>query len=494
MTNLKRVVAGALSLCLAGSMLTACGSSDSSSTKGVDKEANSAAAAVGALKLTKQDSIEQTKEGSEASAKTLKIYTWNDEFKGRFRDYYSEYDKDASGYKVADDGTVSVNEKEYLKDGTEIVWVTTPSDNNAYQDKLDADLAKQADSDDKIDMFLIEADYALKYVNGPYVKPVKDLGITDADLADQYAYTQQIATDANGDLEAVTWQATPGLFAYRRDIAKEVLGTDDPEEVQAQLSDWTKFNDVAAKMKDKGYFMLSGYDDSYRTFSNNVTATWVNANMEIVVDDNLMKWVEQTKDYSDKGYNNKTSLWDDQWKADQGTSGKVFGYFYSTWGINFTLVENAEDNKGQKDGLYGDYAVCEGPQAYYWGGTWICAANGTDNPDQVADIMKQLTCNKDTMTQITKDTQDYTNTVSGMNTLAEDFSSDFLGGQNHIALFAKSAPNIDLSNCGPYDQGLNETFQAKMKDYFLGDVDLDTALDNFYTAAIEKYPDLKKPS
>ena len=54
-----------------------------------------------------------------------------------------------------------------------------------------------------------------------------------------------------------------------------MLGTDDPTEVQAALSDWDKFNDVAKQAAAKGYKMLSGYDDSYRTFSNNVSAGWV---------------------------------------------------------------------------------------------------------------------------------------------------------------------------------------------------------------------------
>lgn len=58
-------------------------------------------------------------------------------------------------------------------------------------------------------------------------------------------------------------------------IAKDVLGTDDPAEVQAYLSDWDKFDEVATKAAEKGYKMLSGYDDSYRTFSNNVSAPWV---------------------------------------------------------------------------------------------------------------------------------------------------------------------------------------------------------------------------
>ena len=86
--------------------------------------------------------------------------------------------------------------------------------------------------------------------------------------------------------------------------------------------------------------MLSGYDDSYRTFSNNVSAPWVTGTT-VTVDENLMKWVEQTKTYTDNGYNNKSSLWSDVWAADQGPDGKVFGFFYSTWGINFTLLGNS---------------------------------------------------------------------------------------------------------------------------------------------------------
>ena len=204
------------------------------------------------------------------------------------------------------------------------------------------------------------------------------------------------------------------MFAYRRSIAKDVLGTDDPTEVQAALSDWDKFNDVAEKAAAKGYKMLSGYDDSYRTFSNNVSAGWVDGTT-VKVDPNIMNWVDQTKTYTDNGYNNKTSLWSDQWAADQGPAGKVFGFFYSTWGINFTLLGNSlatpESEGGKQEvgnGIFGDYAVCQGPQPYYWGGTWICAAAGTDNIPTIKDVMYSLTCDADIMTKITEDTQDYT--------------------------------------------------------------------------------------
>lgn len=452
--------------------LSACGGSSSSTGAASSAAASSAASAAPA-----------------AQGKVLNIWCWNDEFQGRFNNYYPEV------ASIAEDKSTTT-----LKDGTVVKWTINANENNNYQNKLDEALLNQdsaAADDDKVDIFLIEADYALKYVDSDYALDVKaDIGLTDADLAGQYQYTKDIVS-VDGSQRGTTWQATPGLFAYRRSIAKEVLGTDDPTEVQSHLSDWDKFNEVAAQAYAKGYKMLSGFDDAYRTFSNNVDAPWVDGTT-VKVDPNIMKWVDQTKEYTDKGYNNKSSLWDSQWAADQGPSGKVFGFFYSTWGINFTLLGNSLETpvaEGGKEevgnGIYGDYAVCEGPQPYYWGGTWICAAAGTDNTDIIRDVMQKLTCDEAIMKQITLDTQDYTNNEKAMEEIANsDYASDFLGGQNHIALFAEAAKKIDMSNAGPYDQGLNESFQNAFKDYFTGTVDEDTAKANFETAIKEKYPEL----
>ena len=106
--------------------------------------------------------------------------------------------------------------------------------------------------------------------------------------------------------------------------------------------------------------------------------------------------------------------------------------------------------------------------------------------------MRQLTCDPEIATAITNETQDYTNCKSAMDAIAADpdFGSAFLGGQNHIALFAEVAPTIDMSNAGPYDQGCNETFQAAFKDYFDGTVDMDTAKANFEANIMVKYPEL----
>ena len=478
MKKFKKVLALSLALAM-GLSLVACSGSDDSTT-----------ASNGGNDASSEEGGSSEAAGEEGTV--FNIYCWNDEFASRMASFMPGYTAD--DVKNPANGGV-------MDDGTRVNFVVTPSDDNAYQNKLDATLPnnESAAADDKVDMFLIEADYALKYVNADVTMNVEDLGITADDMADMYQYTKDIVTSDDGAVKAVSWQATPGLFAYRRSIAKEVLGSDDSATVQKSVKDWATFNATAEKMKAAGYFMLAGYDDAYRPFSNNVSQGWV-VDGVVTVDPKLKEWVDQTKEFTDKGYNNKASLWSAEWAAEQGPNGKTFGFFYSTWGINFTLMGNSLADQDAEEavgnGIFGDWAVCEGPAAYYWGGSWICGATGTDNPTLVHDIMYSMTCDPAIAKAITEETQDYTNNEPAMEEIASsDFQSDFLGGQNHIALFTEAAPKIDMSNVGPYDQGCNEEFQGAMKDYFDGTVaDYDTALANFYQTIQTKYPELQVPA
>ncbi len=421
----------------------------------------------------------ETAAQTDTQGKVLNIYCWNDEFKTRFDDYCAD--------KLPED--LKVN------------FITTPSENNAYQNALDEALLNQADAetDDKVDLFLVEADYILKYVNSDSTMNIEELGITAQDMSKQYQYTRDIAMDEKGLQKAISWQACPGLYIYRRSMAKEVFGTEEPSEVQEFIKDWDAFDETAAKMKEAGYYMVSGYDDTYRTFSNNVSDPWVDGD-KIVVDPQIEKWIDQTKDYTDKGYNEKTKLWADEWAAGQGPTGKVFGYFMPAWGVDFVMagnsLETAEDKGGKQEpgnGTYGDWAAATGPESYNWGGTWICAATGTDNAAEIAQIMKLMCTDDDTMQKIVEDKNDFANNKVVMDKMADsNYSSAFLGGQNPLSMYCEAAEKIDMSKISPYDQGLNEDMQTAMHDYFDGTVDKDTALKNFYTSVSEKYPELKE--
>ena len=415
--------------------------------------------------------------------KVINIWSWNDEFQKRVTEFYPDV------VETSSDGTVTK-----LKDGTEIHWTINPNQDGVYQQKLDEALGKQdsAAADDKIDLFLAETDYLVKYIDkdANVAMPLKDLGIDpDKDLADQYQYTKDAASDADKVQRATSWQACPGLFIYRRGIAKNVFGTDDPDEIQKQVADWDKFEAAAKTLKEKGYFMTSSMGaDTYRVFGNNCEKPWVaSGSTTVTVDQNMMNWVKQSKTFTDAGYNDKVSgQWTDDWNKDMAADSKVFGWFFPAWGINFTIQPNTGD-AGK-----GDWAACNGPQAYNWGGSFLIACQGTDDPQHVKDIMMKLTADKKTLLDITAKTLDYTNTVSGMKELAanDQYSSDFLGGENPYKYFAPAAESIKMDKITPYDQGCTECVQNAFGDYFNGNISLDEAKANFETAIKERYPEL----
>lgn len=471
----KKIVSTLLCAAMVTTMMAGCGNNaGATNTAGnaVDNTADNAA-------VTDDAGAKPEAAASDASAaeegKIFNIYCWNEEFKSRLTDHYP-------GYEAVDGTTGKIGD-------VTVKWNITPSDDNAYQNNLDAALLKQADAaaDDKIDLFLVEADYALKYVDTDYTMPIADLGITDADLKNQYQYTKDIVTDSNGVLKGVSWQGCPGALFYNREAAKEVLGTDEPEEVQKYVSDWDTFNKTAETMKAAGYSMLSSANDSYRVYSNNVSSKWV-VDGKINIDENIMKWVEDSKVLVDAGEAGTYELWSDDWKKGFYPEGNVFCYFGPAWFVNFSMAADTEGSIANAGG----WGAAEGPQGFFWGGTWICGCTGTDNPSLIKDIILQLTTNEDIMKEIVIADDDFVNNIPAMEAMAADtsYQSNVLGGQNPLAMYCAGAEKIDLSNLSPYDQGCTEEFQNAMKNYFEENATIEEALELFYKSVEEKYPEL----
>ena len=414
--------------------------------------------------------------------KVINIYSWNDEFRQRVEAVYPEVES------TSKDGTVTK-----LKDGSEIHWIINPNQDGVYQQKLDEALEKQdsASADDKVDIFLSETDYVTKYTSkkANVAMPLKDLGIDPKeDLVDQYDFTKETASDEDGVQRGSTWQTTPGVLIYRRDIAKDVFGTDDPTVVGEKVKNWDTMKATSQELLNKGYYTFASYADTFRLYGNSISKPWVEKGSTTVsVDPQIMNWVKDSKEWLDAGYFNKTvkGQWTDDWNKAMGSQSKVFAFLFPAWGIDFTLKSNW-------DGADGEWAVTNPPQEYNWGGSYIHGAEGTDNPKHVKEIIKSLTADKDNLLKISKDYQDFTNTKSGMEAAAKDdsFKSDFLGGENAYSYYAPVAENIKIAPLSSYDQGCVELIQNTFNDYLQGKVSYNKAKSNFEAAIKERYPEI----
>jgi hypothetical protein len=194
----------------------------------------------------------------------------------------------------------------------------------------------------------------------------------------------------------------------------------------------------------------------------------------------------------DAGHTNTYGLWSDVWSKCFYPEGNVFCYFGPAWFVDFSMAADAEGSIANA----GQWGACSGPQGFFWGGTWMCPATGTDNPTLVKDLILTMTANDDVLKEIVVDDNDFTNSKPVMDAMAADtsYSSKVLGGQNPLGMYCAGVETIDLSNLSDYDQGCNEEFQKAMKGYFEGTYATeDEAIAAFYAAVVEKYPALSAP-
>jgi hypothetical protein len=171
--------------------------------------------------------------------------------------------------------------------------------------------------------------------------------------------------------------------------------------------------------------------------------------------------------------------------------GKTMCFFGPAWYFNFCMG-NAQD---PEKGCSGDWAICQGPAAHFWGGTWLMAATKTQNADAVAEVMNAFINNEEICSNLVAKNAQFSNNKAVNAKFAEDpeYGSAFLGGQNDVAVFAGMTDNIKWENHTIYDQLLNEGLQTNLQEYFKKNVDKDTAMSNFYKYVNETYPAIVTP-
>lgn len=337
-------------------------------------------------------------------------------------------------------------------------------------EKYDAHFA----TGDDLDVYFCEADWALKYINDDErTLPLEKLGFTDANFADLYGYTDEIGKDANGVRKGVSWQAAAGGFAYRYDLAEEYLGVTSPEEMQEAISDWDKFVTAAETISEKSggkTALADTINGMWQVFAAQRSQPWVVDN-SLVVDDFCKDFADTAKALWDCGGVTKNPQWDPSWYA-SGQDDSAMGFFVSTWGFGDSILAQAA---GGKDGAtYGKWAVCQGPNPYFWGGTWIVVNPQTDNGQEAQDFIKMFTVDNDAIKEYAINKPEYCNNKTVMQDIVDskenpnEYVTDCLNGQNYFEVLHENAKNIDLKGLiTPYDATIKTAFCDVVKSEYL---------------------------
>jgi hypothetical protein len=278
---------------------------------------------------------------------------------------------------------------------------------------------------------------------------------------------------------------------YRRSIAKDVWGTDDPEEIGAIIGSgtgkWDDFFEAAEELKEKGYAIVSGDGDIWHAVENSSDTGWI-VDGKLNIDPARENFLDLSMMLKEKGYSNDTQDWQDAWFADmkgEGSKG-VFGFFGPAWLINYTLAKNSGGEK-PGEGTYGDWAVCESPIGFFWGGTWILANKNSDKLEALGEIIEWITLDT------TEDGLQYkwangtlfgeggTKDAVASNVVmdASDGSLDFLAGQNMFEVFVPANDFANGTNLTQYDESINTYWRDQVRAYTSGSKTREQAIEDF---------------
>lgn len=341
-------------------------------------------------------------------------------------------------------------------------------------------------SGDDLDLYFVEADWALKYINDDTkTAPLEALGFTDDNFKDAYAYTLEIGRATKGGnagkMVGASWQCAAGGFAYRTDLAEQYLGIKTPEEMQAKIQGWDNFVATATEVAEATGGKVAFADTlggMWQVFAANRTTPWV-VDGALMIDDSCKTFADYAKTLWDNGGVTHNTQWSDAW-IPSGKDGSCMGFFVSTWGFG----EKAFFGQACENS-YGKWAVCEGPDKYFWGGTWLVVNPATDNADLAQTFIYNATVDQNAMKEFALSKPEYVNNQTAMNEIIDakevpnQWVTDNLGGQNYFEALNENAKSIDI-------KGLITPYDATVKAKFLD------AVTNNYCTNGESWEDTQK--
>lgn len=350
------------------------------------------------------------------------------------------------------------------------------------------------------------------FYDAGYFEDLNQAPYNAQDYADQIVdYVWEVGQDADGIQRAISYQITPAGIYYRRDIAQEVFGTEDPVEVGKLFADYPTILETAKTLKNAGYrifasdaeisyfsgdsawvidgtlnvdqgrydyqdLCISLYQDDLTAYANQWSTPWYQAmagEVPILSAD--------IQNYADDSVN----VWDAEQFAEATADmdkTEVFAFGLPSWGV-LTMRDNVQDTSGK-------WGVCAGPAYGFGGGTFIGISSQSERKDLAWDFLKFCTLDEDTANWwIEVSEGDTVSLIPVLEAHAEDANTIY-GGQQLYKFWLEQAEGIDYSKVTRYDKVINDAWGSATTSIKTGEKTKEEALQEFYDVVESTYPEI----
>ncbi|MGI5957796.1 MAG: ABC transporter substrate-binding protein [Massiliimalia sp.] len=313
-------------------------------------------------------------------------------------------------------------------------------------------------------------------------------------LDNQIPYVADLSMNSKGEISGLSWQSTPGGFWYKKDLAKEYLGTDDPEEVGQIVSSWDSILEAGKSVYEKSGGKVSLLDDTNSArvvLKNNKGVPWVDEDGNLPSDDILTNMFEMEKTLRDNNCDAKIEPWSAAWSSAMYESDPFIGFTCATWGLHYVIKANTpEEKKAECENTWGFTPFV---MPYQDGGTWYGMYSKSDNKEAAWDFMKTMVADETYLKDyLIGELGDFPGYVPAIETaIAEGHTDSFTGDQQIFQYFYDTAMDVNVDGMTAYDNKADEVFGAKVKLLLAGDITVDEAVEQFKADMKAAFPEIK---
>lgn len=471
----KETIGLFMAVVLAGTALSGCGSTGSSS------ESNSSSATSYAASSSSEVSSEMTTADTEEATSSLSGT--------------SDLDSDAVDTSISGEVTIwdwngSTTEKyvkEFNKVYPNIVVNIQEVSWDDYMQKLQTSYVSGLDLPDII------------YGEMAWRGSLFEMGILDnleeapynLDRSEMVASSVPLCSDPDGNIVGVEMQVTPAGFAYKRDLAKKYLGTDDPDEVGKMISTWDDFEKVGLNVKEKSggevKMMVSLGDVLLSTLSQN-TVDYVDGDTVDITSKVSGPLAETIKLRDDEIIGN-IEMYSADWYNDYASDKYIF-YEAGSWCPPLVITQYDPDGSG-------NWGVTTPPDgSFNLGGTTLSIYKDSKNKDAAWAFLHYIFFSQEGGSIMYNVTGNYS-------CYAPYYTSDdspmdqpgpvdkFFGGQSLVDYYINvAATNAKTVPQNKYDSIVSDVWQQLLPQYMSDNsIDEDKAVQMFIEAVQEKEPE-----
>ncbi len=327
------------------------------------------------------------------------------------------------------------------------------------------------------DLFDLEEGYMYEFLDSDLIADLSYMNIDEL-TKDYYEFQRAGMKDSKGNFKCLSFQSSPVAFWYLKDACEQWLGTSDPDEISAMLTDWDTIIAKGEEIYEKSNGEVSLWPniaEMVKVDAFSFTPLVRDGKLEIT--DDWMGLIDNMRKIYDSKANAELGSWGSEWAA-AWNEGKLLFRVMPSWDF-FT---DWEANKG-------NVGVAAPFNASYEGVTGTCVYNNSEKKDLAAQFLTFIASDDFQKINMERHNQ-VPASKSVCDTLAEGFSSEDFGGQNLLATYSVICDKIVGITPDKYTRSVQNLFQKSATNGIKEGQDNDTIIENFKKELRDQYPEV----